>query len=151
MKTLLQDRNFRRNRRDFLDNLGFDFDKEPETKKSDDWSMTSKKSDFGATEEKKSVFGESRFDERFDERKSTSYDQSNTLPKNDPKNRYQENHHNSLDSDLRGKSGDHAYCRSRSADEKPFCIDGNGQVLTCLNIKKCPAPSYLGFSTITLH
>ena len=137
--TLLQDRRFTRKRRGFLDDLDFTFDEKSETvtKKTEElWPKTNEKP---FTREETPLFDETRLEEK----KSTNFDDSKTFSRqNDPvKHRY-----NSFDSDSRAESGDHAFCRSRSADEKPFCIDGSGKMLTCLNIKKCPTPSYLGFS-----
>lgn len=42
---------------------------------------------------------------------------------------------------INGNSGNHAFCRSRSSDERPFCVDGNGGKHFCASLKLCPKPA----------
>jgi len=39
------------------------------------------------------------------------------------------------------QSGNHAYCRSKSAEDRPFCIDESGKEQICMQIKQCPRPA----------
>ena len=42
---------------------------------------------------------------------------------------------------INGNSGNHAFCRSRSSDERPFCVDANGDKHFCASLKLCPKPA----------